>query len=163
MSGMHKILALAVTLTCFWGTSWAQHLPLPPSPNPSPSLIGIWYLGSRACTSNAVPNDGLEIGTDTVQISYNPDLSFEEKLTVGGCESITKGTYALDDRKIVTTSAEVKTCKDENPVPVKEVKVTYLAYLDENESVTVTTGSEAAKVCPAEDALVKIFSKIILQ
>jgi hypothetical protein len=162
MTALHPTLLLLTAVLTLTPLSHARPLPWPSYPPPTPIMVGTWYLFSRNCTSNAEVRDGLELGKDTVEMIYRPDFKFEERIVRKGCETVTTGTYTTEGRKITTTAMEAKNCKNPEPLPVKEIKTTFMAYLDENESLTVTTGEEARQVCPEGDAFVRLYSKIII-
>jgi hypothetical protein len=137
--------------------------PRPPSESPVARLVGIWYLASRSCTSNADVNDGFVPGTDQYQMTFTSELGVEKKLTLGGCETLQTGKFVMEGRKMILTYAQTKGCTNPVPVPVHEERPTFLGYLDDDEALFISTGDEAAAVCPAGDALVRLFSKIVPQ
>lgn len=132
-------------------------------PPPGPNQIGIWYLTSRSCTSNAEVRDGFVPGRDSFQLILTADLKAQQNITLAGCNNTKTGTYSMEGRKLTLNFVETQNCEDLRPVPTHETVVSFLAYLDENESVMVTTGPESQKVCPAGDALVRLFSRIVVQ
>jgi hypothetical protein len=152
---MKKLIFTTILLTASFGFATGA-----PTPAPKPSIQGTWQLTARACTSNALINDGLKLGPDSVFVTNNNDSSFQYKITVGGCETLVTGTYAVDGMKVTYTSASSKSCKDVNPVPMADTRSVFYAYLSDKEAVTVTTGDKAAMSCPAGDALIMQFIKM---
>jgi len=122
-------------------------------------MEGTWNVKSRACTSNTPINDGIKLGQDKISVTHKADKTFEYKTNIGGCETIVKGTYELDNMKATYNSNSYQGCKDANPSPRNESFSIYIAYLNEDEAVTVATGEQAAMSCPAGDALVVHYTK----
>jgi hypothetical protein len=150
---MKKIFFATVLLATSYGFA------ADPAPAPEPSIQGTWNLTSRACTSNALINDGVKIGQDTIAVTNNADNSFQYKTNIGGCETTVNGTYMLDGMKVTYTSTSSQSCKETAPVPMTDTHSMYVAYLSDLAAVTVTTGDKAAMSCPAGDALVMHFDK----
>jgi hypothetical protein len=151
---MKKILfstiALAASYTFAAGT-----------PPQQPSLVGTWDLTSRACTSNAPINDGVKIGTDKISVEQKADNTFSYVTNIGGCQTTINGTYVADGMKVDYTTVTSQSCKNKAPTPMVEKMSLFFAYLSDTEAVTVTTGNKAAMSCPAGDALVMHFNKIM--
>lgn len=155
---MKKIILTTVLLAASYG--FADE-PTPPEPAPAPSIQGVWELKSRACSSNAEINDGLKLGPDSIYVSNNADNSFQYKMNVGGCETNVTGTYLVEGMKVTYTSASSQSCKEAAPVPLAETVSVFFAYLSDKEAVTVHTGDKAAASCPAGDALIMHFDRVV--
>lgn len=149
---MKKLVFSTVMLAASYSFAFAE-------PTQPIAIEGTWNVTSRACTSNAPVKDGVKIGTDTISITQNKDMTFELNSNVGGCETVTKGTYKVDGMKIDYTAKTSQGCKDKAPVPVNEKQSMFVAFINGNEAVTVSTGDMAAEACPAGDALVTHWTK----
>ncbi|WP_413291163.1 hypothetical protein [Bdellovibrio sp. HCB337] len=155
---MKKLIFSSVLLAAAIG--FAADPPADPPTTPAePSIEGTWNVTGRACTSNAQLKDNIKIGTDTLSMTNNADMSFEYKTNIAGCETVMKGTYVKDGMKVDYSATSSQGCKDTAPVPMNETHSMFIAHLSDTEAVTVATGDMAEMSCPAGDALVVNWAK----
>ena len=130
-----------------------------PAPAPAPTVVGTWDLTSLECSSGVAVSGGIKVGQDTMKVTFGQDQSFASSSVVAGCDMMAKGTYVVNGNVLTQTITQAQTCKDANPVTMNESKSVYIAYLGDTEGVSVTTGKDAAAVCPAGDALISRYTR----
>lgn len=129
-------------------------------PAPAPTVVGTWNLVSAECTSGTPLSGGIKIGQDVMTATFAEDQSAHFNAKIAGCDMVARGTYKVEGSILTATMSEAQSCKDATPLPVNETKKFFIAYLNEQEAVIVTTGPDAAAMCPAGDSMVSHYSKI---
>jgi hypothetical protein len=151
------LLSTVVLLAASYG--FAANEPAPAPAPAAPTIVGTWDLVGLECTSGTPVSGGIKVGEDTMKGTFAADGSFTNDANIASCAMHSKGTYKLEGMKLTMTTTEGQTCKDANPMPMNETQTVYIAYLGEKDGVSVTTGKDAEKFCPAGDALISRYTR----
>ena len=122
-------------------------------------IFGTWSLTDLSCSSGTPLSGGIKIGQDNLKITLNENHTFTQMATMAGCDIASKGTFKLEGSILSSTMTESQNCKDASPVPMNDSKIAFVAHLDQQRTVHIVTGADAAMLCPGGDALVLTYQR----